>query len=96
LSLYGREPADHQNFSEHLTAEVPTMVSANGRTVAEFAMRPGVTDNHWGDTTIGAAVAASILGAVLPTMTGTPKPKPKVVSYAAMQAAAKARQQRAA
>jgi hypothetical protein len=53
-------------FAEHLTAEAPTMETANGRTVGEWSMRPGRSDNHWLDCLVGCAVAASMLGAVLP------------------------------
>jgi hypothetical protein len=53
-------------FAEHLTAESPTITTKNGRTVGEWSMRPGRSDNHWLDCIVGCAVAASMLGAVLP------------------------------
>jgi len=57
-------------FAEHLTAESPTMVTANGRTVGEWSMRPGRADNHLFDGMVGCAVAASMLGSVLPGARG--------------------------
>lgn len=66
LSLYGRDAEHHRLFAEHVTAEAPIRVSANGRTVDEWRLRPGVADNHWLDCVVGCAVAASMLGAVLP------------------------------
>lgn len=66
LSLWGRDATAHRMFAEHVTAEAPTRVSANGRTVDEWRMRPGVADNHWLDCLVGCAVAASICGVSLP------------------------------
>jgi hypothetical protein len=66
LTPTGRKPTRHIMFAEHLTAESPTMVTANGRTVGEWSMRPGRSDNHWLDCMVGCAVAASMLGASLP------------------------------
>jgi phage terminase large subunit GpA-like protein len=65
LTLWGNRPAEHIMFAEHLTAESPTMVTANGRTVGEWSMRPGRSDNHLFDGMVGCAVAASMSGAVL-------------------------------
>jgi hypothetical protein len=66
LTLWGRNAVRHIMFAEHLTAESPTAVTANGRTVGEWSMRAGRSDNHWLDCMVGAAVAASMLGASLP------------------------------
>jgi phage terminase large subunit GpA-like protein len=66
LTLWGKSATRHTMFAEHLTAESPTTVTANGRTVGEWSMRPGRVDNHWLDCIVGCAVAASMLGASLP------------------------------
>ncbi len=66
LSLYGRDPAIHQLFAEHLTAEYRVKTQGRGRTVDEWKLRPEAHDNHWFDCIVGCAVAASIQGAVLP------------------------------
>jgi hypothetical protein len=72
LSLWGRDATAHRMFAEHVTAEAPTRVSANGRTVDEWRMRPGVTDNHWLDCVVGCAVAGSMLGVALPGVGAQP------------------------
>jgi hypothetical protein len=75
LSLFGHQSADHRLFAEHLVAESAQLVTADGRTVAEWSMRPGISENHWLDCVVGNAVAASICGAALPDC-GMPLPKP--------------------
>ncbi len=65
LSLYGREADHHRLLAEHAVSEYPTRVTANGRTVDQWALKPGCVDNHWLDCLVGCAVAASMLGAVL-------------------------------
>jgi hypothetical protein len=66
LSLFGHKPAEHQLLAEHLTAEYRVKTEARGRVVDEWKIRAGGPDNHWLDCLVGCAVAASILGAVLP------------------------------
>jgi hypothetical protein len=66
LSLFGRNPANHQLFAEHLTAEYRVKTVGRGRTVDEWKLRPEARDNHWFDGIVGCAVAASIQGASLP------------------------------
>ena len=66
LSLFGRKPGEHQLLAEHLTAEYRVRTEARGRVVDEWKLRAGAPDNHWLDCLVGCAVAASILGAVLP------------------------------
>ena len=70
LTLWGTSTTAHGMFAEHLTAECPILVAANGRTVGEWGMRPGRSDNHFLDNLVGCAVAASMLGAALPGATG--------------------------
>lgn len=67
LTLWGRMPAVHELYAEHLTAEYRVKTIGMGRTVDEWKLRPDRKDNHWLDCTVGCAVAASYLGAVLAT-----------------------------
>lgn len=94
LTLYGRDANHHRLFAEHVTAETPTRVSANGRTVDEWRLRPGVADNHWFDCVVGCAVAASMLGVVLPGSGAEPKRPRKRVSLVELQRQARERQGR--
>lgn len=56
---------DHRLLAEHLTAEYRVKTEGRGRTVDEWKLRAAGLDNHWLDGLVGAAVAASIQGAVL-------------------------------
>jgi hypothetical protein len=66
LSLFGRQPTDHQLLAEHVTAEYRVRTEARGRVVDEWKLRAGGPDNHWLDCLVGCAVAASVQGASLP------------------------------
>jgi len=66
LSLFGSDSQVHRLLAEHFTAEFPTRVSANGRVVDEWQLRPGGPDNHWLDCLVGCAAAASFQGCVAP------------------------------
>jgi hypothetical protein len=66
LSLFGREPERHLLLAEHLTAEYRVKTEGRGRTVDEWRLKPGLSENHWLDGLAGCAVAASIQGATLP------------------------------
>lgn len=70
LSLFGDKPEGHRLFAEHVTAEYRVKTEGRGRTVDEWKIRPSAVDNHWLDGVVGAAVAASIQGAVLPGTEG--------------------------
>ncbi|MCK4873622.1 MAG: phage terminase large subunit family protein [Phycisphaerales bacterium] len=65
LSLWGRKPATHRMIAEHLTAEYRVRTVGRGRTVDEWKLRADANDNHLLDCTVGAAVAASMLGVAL-------------------------------
>ncbi len=80
LSLFGREPHVHEMFASHLTAEIPTRVTANGRSLDEWHARPGVAANHWLDCVAMSAAAASLCGAALAGTTGAAVPvrKPRI------------------
>lgn len=80
LTLYGKDPRVHQVFADHQVAEVATRITANGRTVDEWQVRPGA-ENHWFDCIIGCAVGASMAGAALAAATIPRKPRPAPVSF---------------
>lgn len=61
LALHGTSPVPHQLYAAHVAAESPTKVQARGREFEAWHARPG-EDNHWLDTTVLAAVAASFAG----------------------------------
>jgi hypothetical protein len=63
--LYGEGGAQHDHYVSHLIAEQVSQVSANGRTVDEWTLKSG-RDNHWWDSLVMCAVAASVAGAQLP------------------------------
>jgi len=65
LSLFGSKPERHRLLAEHLTAECCVRTQGRGRTVDEWKLRASAIDNHWLDCLVGAAVAASMHGAVL-------------------------------
>jgi len=69
LSLFGTpgKPDPHRLLGEHLTSEYRVKTEGRGRTVDEWKVRAsgGGLDNHWLDCLVGAAVAASMEGAVL-------------------------------
>lgn len=78
LALLKGKPIEHRMFAEHLTAEFKTRTQGRGREVDEWKLRVG-RENHWLDTTVMSAVAASMVG-VRP-MVGDPNvdhaPKPQ-------------------
>lgn len=64
--VYGSSPSAHTLFADHLMAEFPVRVRADGgRTVDEWQLKPGAPDNHWWDCSILAAVAGSMTGLTL-------------------------------
>lgn len=62
MHLFGSSPAAHSLFCDHLAAEHPVRVNANGRTVDEWQSNPGHPDNHWLDCVVMAAGAAAVGG----------------------------------
>ena len=65
LSLFGRAAETHRLLADHLTSEYRVRTTGRGRTVDELKLRLSGADNHWLDCLVGAAVAASMQGAVL-------------------------------
>ncbi|MCA9251269.1 MAG: phage terminase large subunit family protein, partial [Phycisphaerales bacterium] len=78
LSLFGRSTEKHRLLSEHLTAEYRVKTQGRGRTVDEWKLRVDGIDNHWLDCLVGAAVAASMQGAVLFGTETKAAPKPQM------------------
>ena len=74
LSLYGREANAHLLLAEHMTSEYRVKTEGRGRKVDEWKLRPEASDNHWLDGIVGSAVAASMLGARLPSTGESDKP----------------------
>jgi hypothetical protein len=78
LSLFGRAADAHRLLADHLTSEYRVKTEGRGRTVDEWKLRLSGIDNHWLDCLVGAAVAASMQGAVLFGTDARPQPKPRV------------------
>lgn len=72
LYLFG-EPAAHQLFGDHLTAEYRTQTSGHGRTLIEWALKPN-RDNDWLDCLVGCAVVASVSGVQWSSATAAGEP----------------------
>ncbi|MFN3151791.1 terminase gpA endonuclease subunit [Bremerella sp.] len=85
LSLFGTAAETHRLLAEHLTAEYFVKTEGRGRTVDEWKIRPEQPDNHWLDCLVGAAVAASMQGAVLFGTDGAVSRKPSRVSFKELQ-----------
>jgi hypothetical protein len=73
--LFGNRFTNHEQYLKHLTSEYPNQVTANGRTVNVWETFPN-QPNHWWDTTVLCAVAASMCGAELPSTRDVPPPEP--------------------
>ena len=72
LSFFGRSRAEiqHDMLADHLTCEVGIEVEAAGRKITEWTAPPNA-QNHWLDSVVGCAVAASLEGCVLPGQPST-------------------------
>jgi len=79
LALFGRTPAVHRLLADHLVSEYRVRTEGRGRVVDEWKLRLDGQDNHWFDCAVGAAVAASMEGAVLfGTGTSMPAARPRI------------------
>ena len=85
LSLFGSKAITHRLYSEHLTAEYCIPTEAKGRTIDEWHLKPSKPDNHWLDTTVGCAVAASMCGIALESQQRVRRGNRKRVSFAEMK-----------
>lgn len=91
FSLYGTKPQSHRYLAEHLTAEYKTAVTAKGRTVVEWKLKPNHKRNDWFDCLVGCAVGASISGAKLDGVhEGQQRKKKKKISIKELQRQRKA------
>lgn len=89
VSLYGKQEhglinVDHSFYAEHLVSEYCIQMTGMKRTCDVWKEKPGDCQNHWYDTSVGATVAASVLGA---TILGSPrdlapaKSKGRIIRY---------------
>lgn len=82
--LYGNEKTDHSHYTSHLISETVNQVTANGRTVNMWENTSVDRQNHWWDTTVLCAIAASLCGAVLP-VAKPQEPEDETVTTAVQQ-----------
>ena len=75
LTFYKASPDHHRLLSDHLSSEYRVTTSGRGRSVDEWRHKPQKFDNHWLDCLVGCAVAGSIEGASLATISGQQQPK---------------------
>ena len=66
--LFGQQPKEHALFADHCVAEEPKTVihKESNRERVVWEWKPGRPDNHDWDSLVGAAAAASMLGATPP------------------------------
>jgi hypothetical protein len=65
LTFFGEDADEHRLLCDHLCAEFRVQTEGRGRQLEEWQHRPERPDNHWLDTAVGCAVAASIEGCAL-------------------------------
>jgi hypothetical protein len=65
-SLFGREPREHALLAEHFASELPEWRQQGDAGKWHWELPSWRPDNHWWDCLIGAAVAASISGVIIP------------------------------
>jgi len=81
LSLFGRDPAAHRLYADHLAAEIPKLMEAQGRRVMVWS-NPRQLDNHWLDCQVGCLAAAAFLGAGLTeAMPGARRRRKRKIRY---------------
>jgi hypothetical protein len=90
LTLFGADPRAHRLLADHCTSEYRVETSGRGRQLQAWLLRPG-DENHLWDALVGCCVAASERGTILAGLPPAPKRQATQVSYAAQQAAARAR-----
>lgn len=61
LTLFGKEARQHALFLDHLTSESRTETEGRGRRLEEWTLKPA-RENHWFDSLVMCAVAASERG----------------------------------
>lgn len=60
---HGRPDVDHDFFAQHLSSWYSTPMPGRQRTCDVWKLKPGHSQDHWLDTSVAAAVAASVCGA---------------------------------
>lgn len=78
-------PGTGKMFAEHMTSEYSVRTEGRGRTVDEWQIRPGRTENHFWDCIVGCAVAASEQGIVLTGSTPAGKARKPAIKLSALQ-----------
>lgn len=81
LRLWGTKGSAHEMLADHLASETGSPVTIRGATFDKWVKKQG-RDNHWLDTTVGSAVAASVVGLKVssdPTAAGERKTKKKPI-----------------
>jgi hypothetical protein len=91
LSLFDAGRDGHRMFAEHVTSETRTTVTARGKTVDEWRLRSPGLDNHYLDCIVGAAVAASMLGSAIPSISGEQEAPARKMRLSEMQRARRRR-----
>lgn len=88
ISIYKHAASSrNQMLVSHFVSEYSIKTEGRGRTVDQWAMRPG-TENHWFDCLIGCAIGASSEGIALDGSSSRKGKKPRV-SFAELQAQAR-------
>ncbi|MFH5805306.1 terminase gpA endonuclease subunit [Alienimonas sp. DA493] len=84
--LYGGRGHRHAVYAAHLTSQQPVPTTARGSTVNVYKLKPKRED-HWLDTAVGCAIAASVAGCRRPTDAPAPPivrpPAPQPIRVAA-------------
>lgn len=62
INFYKESQSHHQMYADHMAAERSTRVEARGRIVDEWELPSNKPDNHYWDTLVACAVAASLCG----------------------------------
>jgi hypothetical protein len=63
LNQAGSPSHDHRFYSQHLASQFSKTETGTKRTVELWDLKPGQTQDHFFDTLVGCAVAASVVGA---------------------------------
>ena len=66
MTIYGPEGTRHHLLGRHLDSEIRNPTTGK-RTIDEWVVRPGETENHWWDCLVGNCVMASVRGCNLIT-----------------------------
>jgi hypothetical protein len=89
-AIWGEKTDKQEMFIDHMTSEYGVDVTARGRTVREYKMRPNAQNHHF-DNVTGCGVLLSMEGCALPDHKAgkrvTVAEKPKHVSFAEIQRA---------